>query len=334
MNRQFDPHNRDDTSSERLILAILIALLVHLFSILFIMLIKHHDQTGTIVAPPKAQVTQEFDLPSQQAGGGTFGKGEPHAKLIYYDAPVSAAEPPAPPAAPQEDTMPEKPPMSTPSKIEKPLQPEENMPPLFAPISAQFLEDGAPIPAPQKEKEKRDKKPENQEQAETPKKGMPHNPFAPRFRQPGRTNKPNTLQKITEGFLESMASREGNNAMNVQGTREARMEDIATLDYIQKLSWQLQQAFKTDTNVVSIGRHEHANSIATIVIDAHGEIVDLELKDPPNNPSFDRLLRTIIYHATPFPPIPKHLNRQIFVHRISVRIDLPAGTHRPHWICY
>lgn len=330
-------HEHTDSSSERFILALILALIVHLLCIVFLLRHSSREIKHTLPPAPPASEIGEIELPIQRAKGSSFGI-EPAAKIIYYDEPV--AQPPAiaspQPLAQQPPAHPE-----PGDRVDAPHRPDQ---PESTPSFAIPLEIESPVIVPLTEPAKDIGTP--QEQAtptktesvptttDTQESEEPVNPFAPRFGQATTYSaSAKKLQKIADGFLEAM-EREGNDRMNIRSTREARQEDIATLSYVQQISHQLQQAFKSDTTVINIPFDEYANTLVTLVIDAHGEIADLAVQDPPHNHVCDQLIRTILYRAAPFPPIPKHLNRPLFIHRISISIHLPAGTHRPSWVCY
>lgn len=306
---------------KQLLIALLFALLLHTW---LLMIFFDRQAPAKKIEQPLVAVQEILDLPTQRSGQGIFGpdQKQQEAEVIFYDIPAK-----------QEAATPH------PAQAQKPQPVPPIVPKQTAAQPTEFIEIKQPMakvekkhtikPSPPIHPASPAIPPAHPERVQASRRKGQVNPFVRPFKARAM------LQKIGKGFLEHIKDHGGDDAMDIEGSnRPASLRDVKYISYLQKVYWALQNAFKSDRSTVTLTYDERIVSTIKMVIDQAGEIVDLKVANPPVNRSVDQLIRTIMYRAAPFPPMPKHFDRKTFTHSLRLEIKLPRGTHQPNWVCY
>ena len=140
--------------------------------------------------------------------------------------------------------------------------------------------------------------------------------------------KKKSILAMTKGFLQNLKD-EGTDWIKRDGddNKKPDLEDLKHISYVQKVFWQFQQetgirhAHMSFQEKVALFRGFRVNPRVLLVISEKGYLDEISLALSSGSESFDRHILSSFKAASPYPPIPKHLNKKVY--RLPVEIINP-----------
>jgi len=118
---------------------------------------------------------------------------------------------------------------------------------------------------------------------------------------------------LTKGFVENLKD-EGNDPIKRDGDKsiKASFEDLKYLSYETKINWCLQAAWKQNFGYKIMRHPMEGKAVIEMVIDKYGKLVKNTLLQSSGSPELDRMIMQSTEQATPFPPLPKHFDTDMY----------------------
>ena len=134
-----------------------------------------------------------------------------------------------------------------------------------------------------------------------------------------------SILSMTKGFLQNIKD-EGNDWSKRDGddNKKPSIEDLKEESYNQKIHW----CFQNETRILGIHMSLNEkrslyqgfkiNPIIFFVLNENGKINELNIVRSSGSKNIDKHVLKAFKDASPYPPIPKHLNRKTYVGRRTI----------------
>ncbi len=134
-----------------------------------------------------------------------------------------------------------------------------------------------------------------------------------------------SILSMTKGFLQNIKD-EGNDWSKRDGddNKKPSIEDLKEESYNQKIHW----CFQNETRIlgihmplnekISLYQGFKINPIIFFILNENGKIQELNIVRSSGSSKLDRHVLKAFKDASPYPPIPKHLNRKTYAGRRTI----------------
>lgn len=159
---------------------------------------------------------------------------------------------------------------------------------------------------------------EQLQEQKTPKKELPQQPEPQKIRAP--IKKELTFNELAQGFLSSL-DEGGNDLMERKGNENIRpdFEEMRYLSYLHKIVWYMQNEWRRDNTIINCGPPVMVVTGVSVTIDKNGVLKKASIVQSCGNNQLDEAIIRGIYAASPYPPLPAHLNKEVLTVEFGVK---------------
>ena len=118
---------------------------------------------------------------------------------------------------------------------------------------------------------------------------------------------------MTKGYIENLKAK-GDDWLERKGDDNKRpsLEELKYISYEEKINWQLQSAWKQNFEFNPTMKMVTGKAVVDFKINADGSLNTLSLLQTSGNDQLDKIILKSIEFASPFPPLPKHFNKNVY----------------------
>jgi TonB family protein len=129
-----------------------------------------------------------------------------------------------------------------------------------------------------------------------------------------------TFNELAQGFLSSL-NEGGNDLMERKGNENIRpdFEEMRYLSYLHKIVWYMQNEWRRDTTIINCGPPVMVVTGVSITIDKNGILKNASIVQSCGNHQLDEAIIRGIHAASPYPPLPVHLNKDVLTVEFGVK---------------